>query len=615
MPTADTNANANTGVCTTCLAHGTECFFSSGGGRPTLPQRRSRTARFRDGEPERIDALSVASAEPSFAQAHIQAHVRAATPPPPQPEPSPPPPEESPLALASRDDQRLSLHIIGPTVDYDSQVLANYLAGFPGGSRAARMIVPASAAHPRPVLFTTVDKRPFGMPERKSVSAEKLAIIEKLLEPLTDALVDEYFLRSNACFPLLDQESFRKQYRENKERISPALLACLYASTLIYWPYSPTLSKSKCPDARFIWNLAIEATYSELYLSPGLSVINALILNIGGRPNTSLIGNGVLLASAVSMANSLGLNRSPLDWDIPQSEKCLRMKIWWALLVHDRWTSLAHGTPPHISPLYYDVPLPSLDHVFSETDPEEEKSAGSIYVALLGLTHILEQYLQYMFTVSSGSRSVTLEELGRFLEDWVDGLSGHVRLIILRGRSLGLQGAANLRLAYLSIRLLQQRLEIEAEKRHSAAGPSAACYTQARRTSEEILMFTQELQPEQLGDFWLPVTAFVFPSTVNFLLRCALETENTPQGLMQSLFFQVARGLMDALRRHQQASTWDLADVCLAQHTDIINRILSGEAVPNRPSDQAPLQEFIIPDASIMDQYFPSLWDPLQNAW
>jgi hypothetical protein len=83
--------------------------------------------------------------------------------------------------------------------------------------------------------------------------------------------------------------------------------------------------------------LAIEATYSELYLSPGLSVINALILNIGGRPNTSLIGNGVLLAAAVSMANSLGLNRSPLDWDIPQPEKYLRMKIWWALLVHDRW--------------------------------------------------------------------------------------------------------------------------------------------------------------------------------------------------------------------------------------------------------------------------------------
>jgi hypothetical protein len=219
-----------------------------------------------------------------------------------------------------------------------------------------------------------------------------------------------------------------------------------------------------------------------------------------------------------------------------------------------------------------------------------------------------------MFTVSS-SKAVTLEDLGKLLEEWIDGLSGDVRLIVRRGRNLDIQGAANLQLAYLSTRLLQQRLEIEAEKRQNATETPMIYYTQARRTAEEILMFTQELQPQQLGDFWLSVTAFTFPSTVNFLLRCALETENTPQGLIQSLFFQVARDILNALRRHQESSSWDLGHVCLAQHTDIINKILSGQAVPNQPSDQTPLHDFAMPDASIMDQYFPSLWDPLQNAW
>jgi hypothetical protein len=66
-------------------------------------------------------------------------------------------------------------------------------------------------------------------------------------------------------------------------------------------------------------------------------VIEAAILNIGGREVTSLIGNGVLFASSIAMAHSLGLNHSPTPWEIPQSEKNLRMKIWWALLIHDKW--------------------------------------------------------------------------------------------------------------------------------------------------------------------------------------------------------------------------------------------------------------------------------------
>lgn len=148
----------------------------------------------------------------------------------------------------------------------------------------------------------------------------------------------------NICFPLLDEVSFRQQWLENKERISPALLACLYAHTMAYWQYSPALAYRKCPDIRFIWNLANDAVYSELHLSPGMSIIKAIVLNVGGLPTTSLIGNGVLLGSAVSVAYSLGLNRNPMSWEITHSEKCLRMKIWWTLLIHDRWWVTCNNT-------------------------------------------------------------------------------------------------------------------------------------------------------------------------------------------------------------------------------------------------------------------------------
>jgi hypothetical protein len=135
----------------------------------------------------------------------------------------------------------------------------------------------------------------------------------------------------------LDHESFSSQYKNAKEKISPALLACLYAHSTVYWRLSPECAQYRAPDNRFIWNLANEVLYSELHLSPGISTVTAILLNVGGRPTTSLIGNGVQLGAAVSLAHSLGLNRDPLSWDIPDAEKFLRMKIWWSLLIHDKW--------------------------------------------------------------------------------------------------------------------------------------------------------------------------------------------------------------------------------------------------------------------------------------
>jgi hypothetical protein len=119
--------------------------------------------------------------------------------------------------------------------------------------------------------------------------------------------------------------------------ISPALLACLYAHTLAFWRYDPQLSHTRCPDTRYIWNMASDTIYSELHISPGISTITAILLNIGGRPTTSMVGNGIQLGSAVSLCHSLGLNRNPMSWDIPQSEKYLRIKTWWCVLIHDRW--------------------------------------------------------------------------------------------------------------------------------------------------------------------------------------------------------------------------------------------------------------------------------------
>ncbi|RGP77499.1 transcriptional regulatory [Fusarium longipes] len=527
-------------------------------------------------------------------------------------------PEESPLALGSNDEQQHNLHIVGPTVTSDNQVLSDYLSAMPSSARASRIVRPVPGNRSRPVLFTMVQKRPVGLDSNRSFPEERLQLIEKILEPFASDVLDVYFDKVNSSFPLLDEAHFRKQYKENKEGISPTLLSCLYAHSIIFWKTSPTLSCHRCPDGRFIWNLATEAIYSQLHRSPGLSVIEAAILNIGGREVTSLIGNGVLFASSIAMAHSLGLNHSPTPWEIPQSEKNLRMKIWWALLIHDKWLSLAHGTPPLISTALNDVPKPLVENLCEEDAPSDRTLKATVYIALVGLTDVLDVHLRHVHQLKNTEETRDTTHLELALNSWVEDLSDGIRRVVIRGTNLAIPGAANLRLSYLTVRLLSQRIELEAEKRVRETGDSRLLnrYMQARRTAEDILILTQELQPEHLSDFWLPSSAFAFSTTVSFLLRCALETEKLTSGLVQSSSLKIASDLLSTLRSHKEKYSWDLGDICLAQHSEIVEKLLA-ITPPEDPRAEEPqdFSNFFMADDAFLDQLFPSLWDPLQNVW
>lgn len=226
--------------------------------------------------------------------------------------------------------------------------------------------------------------------------------------------------------------------------------------------------------------------------------------------------------------------------------------------------------------------------------------------------------MQYIYNVEKEKTGDTTH-LELALNTWVESLTGVVRFIIIRGTHLDVPGASNLRLSYLTTRLLLQRIELESDKQLYDTNDQRLSnrYIQARRTAEEILMMTQDFKPEHLGDFWLSTHAFSYPSTVNFLLRCGLETENSPAELVQSPSFRIAHEMINTLRMLQEKYSWDLADICLAQHAEIIDKILASVSSHDSQGTGGVFDshEFIMPDASMIDQLFPSLWDPLQNAW
>ncbi|KAI0853047.1 fungal-specific transcription factor domain-containing protein [Daldinia vernicosa] len=505
-------------------------------------------------------------------------------------------PQSTVLSIEETEDEN---HIISPAMTGDSQVLVDYLSTTAGDGCGIHQVRSRRTDLSRQVFFTAVRKRPLGFTMNANPSHSKCQVVEKLLEPWTQQLINLYFQKANICFPLLNEESFRRQYSTAKERLSPAVLSSLYAHSLVYWRSEPQLAEQRSPDVRFIWNLASEALQSELFLSPGISTIIAILLNIGGRPTTAIVGNGVRLGSAVSLAYSLGLNHDPLSWDIPQPEKMLRSLIYRL--------SLACGTPPHIQRSFYDVPQLKVEYQLNRVDSQRQHDAMAIFVALSELTDVLDYYLQYLYHVKN-KVNIPIDSLELRLNRWVEGLGDDIRQVITRGIFLNIPGEPNLRLAYLSIKLLTHRIRMEnARSKDEATSDSLANqYISIRSTAEHIVFLVQELQDEQLRDFWLPISAFAFSSTVSILLRCALETEKSPKELSKNSSIRLAWDLITALRRHRDNSGWDLGDTCLAQHAEVVEKLVA----PIQSDEHSisisntDYEDFIIPDDLLVSEMF-----------
>jgi hypothetical protein len=273
-------------------------------------------------------------------------------------------------------------------------------------------------------------------------------------------------------------------------------------------------------------------------------------------------------------------------------------------------SSLAYGTPPHIRRTQYDVPLPIPEYL---SDWERDREANAVFIELMNLTDVLDYCLEQVYNIrienQGPSRNLELE-----LNRWVDSLTGDIRKIIIRGSNLDIPGASNLRLAYLATRLLLRRIDLDRERQapDSNAEQMANRVMEARRTAEDIVVLVQELREAQLGDYWLPVVAFTFSATVTFLIRCALETEQAA-GLAQSGSLRMANDLLTALRSHRKNFGWDLGDICLAQHSDVIDKLLRSEPpVENSGETNAELRQPFVPDMAFLDDLFTSTWDILQ---
>ncbi|KAL4937516.1 hypothetical protein BDV06DRAFT_226887 [Aspergillus oleicola] len=487
------------------------------------------------------------------------------------------------------DPQNESVFIVGPVVADDANVIEKHMPP----RQSNRSVEPKNhpynvySSDPRkPILYQTVSRRRQGMRVGIPPGENQKEILEQILGPFKDDLVRLFLDRFNAAFPIFDGEAFWEAYVSDSPSEPPASLLCqVYSMSLVHWKHTPKLACHPKPDVRYAVNLTVAALHEE-FSAPGLSTISAALIDLTGRPIFSMTGNAISCGRMVSLAHCLGLNRDPSNWKLSQQEQNQRVRLWWAVVIHDRWGSFGHGVPPQIARNQYDVPLPTVDVLVPPASRSPERvRAAHCHIALCRLTEILGDLLPLVYGLQLRSPRETSKEVRRIRTDldvWEDSLPDWLRTPSTSSEER-IAGLCSLQLAFMAVKLLVGRVELNDVNNSETDLPDARRYfqTECRKGAEEIVNFISSLRKENFKEFWLPYSAFHLTSTATLLVRCAFETSDPEVARTCLTNVETFRSI---LRRVREEYDWDVADMCLDHCERILNRLPANGANTNGTS-------------------------------
>ena len=281
-----------------------------------------------------------------------------------------------------------------------------------------------------------------------------LDLVESIVQPHGQALVDLYFRIVHPSFPIMHKKVFLEKYDRTYREFTPPVLAAVYILALNWWSYSPNLVNLPKPDVLKLEKLAPKMM-SDVLNRPKLSTVQAGLLLLQRPDGDSWALTGQLIA----VAQNLGLHLDCSGWKIPEWERSLRKRLAWALYMQDRWGALVHGRPLLIHEDNWSVkPLEERDFPETAEDDDEEEGSSEIekgrltFVHMISLTEILTSILRTFFTLSSmaalesereNATTVTLEKAKPIqlrLKDWYSKLPPSLAVGDTKARKLSSTG-------------------------------------------------------------------------------------------------------------------------------------------------------------------------------
>ena len=267
------------------------------------------------------------------------------------------------MGLTAEQDTQLLDTFRSVVLSEREEIDAGFIQVSPGDARS----------HAPPVHFLLLQD---GFPEHTNLALQKASeAIEATVEPHGPALVRLYFRHVHTTYPVVSKGRFLRLYKSARESIPASLRGAIYALASSFWHSDQSLEQP-CPFPQHVLaTYAADVLRRELE-APNLFKLQACFLLLHMRPpdidSVETPSLWILAAQATACAQMIGLHRDPTHWDIPDWEKALRKKLWWATYVTDCWTAVCHGNPPHISSTSFNTATLDINDMRWDEDFEDD---------------------------------------------------------------------------------------------------------------------------------------------------------------------------------------------------------------------------------------------------
>lgn len=306
-------------------------------------------------------------------------------------------------------------YYLGPTSEQDMFLLDAFNCGILSEHRhyldAKIVQVQPGGALPdnRPVHFLSLE---IDHPEHVNRARQAASdAIEAKVWPYGENLVRLFFRHVHPVLPVVSKGRFLGRYQADKKRVPACLRGALYALASVFWRQDAAVRGTPCPWQQHELVAHAHAALRREIENPNLFVVQACLLLIHVTPPAIDIMEApttwTMAAQATACAQMIGLHQDPAQWNIDALEKRLRRRLWWATFVTDCWSSICHGSPPHIYASSFTTGPLSMDDVRADEDVPDH------------LRHLVEPP-DAVFGVSAGARFMETVTIARHLRTVLD---------------------------------------------------------------------------------------------------------------------------------------------------------------------------------------------------
>ncbi|KAF4595082.1 fungal specific transcription factor domain-containing protein [Ophiocordyceps camponoti-floridani] len=238
--------------------------------------------------------------------------------------------------------------------------------------------------------------------------------IEAKVWPYGERLVRLYFRHVHPVLPIVSKGRFLRRYHADKKGVPACLRGALYALASVFWVGTP------CPFQQHELVDHAHAALRREIENPNLFVLQACLLLIHVTPPAidcmEAPTTWTLAAQATACSQLIGLHQEPGQWTVEPVEKRLRRRLWWAVFVTDCWSSICHGSPPHVHAGSFNTGPPVMEdlradelvpedlrYLVEPPDVDFQVSSGARFLEMVNISRHLRTVLDPNFQVNTGT--------------------------------------------------------------------------------------------------------------------------------------------------------------------------------------------------------------------